>query len=389
MSKQPNKLISILNYIFSTKNLDKRDTGIDLIKTFAVISVLSVHFLLNNGYYSIPMTETDILFPTAFRWLMFTGVPLFFMSTGYLKRKTAFNALHYVKILPIVITTFLVGGLTVLYKVYLLGESFPLFTWLRSIWAYEQPTYAWYVNIYLSLALIIPFLSYGWNAIESVRKKQMMIIVFAILTSLPTQINRWPVEGANFGFAPNKWTVCYAITYFLIGAYIAEYRPKIKKWVSGLLLLACVGYQTAKTYITADGGNFYTGVCADYEDLITVITGTVLFLFLYDIKINFKPVRAILASVSSVTLGLYLLSWIVDNELYAYHNYIGTFNDGVSSMPVGYLRIIPLDFAVCFVGATILSVITKLITNPIIRLVARKTQKPEVVSEEKRETVKV
>lgn len=82
---------------------------------------------------------------------------------------------------------------------------------------------------------------------------------------------------------------------FLSGAYIGEYRPKIKKWVLGLLFACCIAYQTIKTYITANGENFYNGVCADYEDLITVLTGTILFLLIYDINVKNLPVRAIFA----------------------------------------------------------------------------------------------
>lgn len=376
MEKQKNKLISVLSFIFSTKNLDKRNFGIDFVKSIAALFVLSVHFLLNNGYYAIPMTEKNILVPTAFRWLFILGVPLFLISTGFLKRKTKFSGLHYVKITPVIVTTILVGVLTVLYKVYLLYEDFPLFIWLRSVWACEQPEYAWYVNMYLGLAMIMPFISYAWNAVESQRKKQVTIIIFAMVSSLPTQINRWPVMGTNLGI-PGWWTSLYPVTYFLIGAYIGEYQPKIKKWITGPVLAVLIIYQAFKTYYTAHGDNFYTGVCAYYEDLITVMTGTLLFLLIYDINVKIKPVRAIFASISSVTLGLYLLSWTVDNKIYQYHNYIGTFKDGVKDMPGGYFRIVPLEFAVCYAGATVLNVITKLITGPVIKFAAKKDSKPE------------
>ena len=372
-----NKLSGIVGFIFNTRGLKKRDFGIDFIKSIAALFVLSVHFFLKNGYYNIPMTERNIMIPTAFRWIFFTGVPLFIISTGYLKRKSKFNGLHYVKITPIIVTTILVGVITVLYKILFLGESNPLFIWARSIWACEQPGYGWYVNMYLCLALIMPFLIYAWNAIESPRKKQMTIIVFAILTALPQTINRWPVMDTNLGFTPNRWTTCYAITYFLIGAYIGEYRPKIKKWVLGLLFACCIAYQTIKTYITANGENFYNGVCADYEDLITVLTGTILFLLIYDINVKNLPVRAIFASISSVTLGLYLLSWIGDNEIYPYFSYKGRLSNGVNGMLGSYFLIVPLNFTLCYIVATTLNIFTKLITSPIIRLVSRRTNKQD------------
>lgn len=392
MEKPKNRLLSVLGFIFSTNNLEKRNFGIDFVKSIAALFVLSVHFLLNNGYYAIPMTKKNILIPTAFRWLFLLGVPLFLISTGFLKRKTKFNGLHYVKITPVIVTTILVGIVTMLYKIYYLYEDFPLFIWLRSIWACEQPGYAWYVSMYLGLAMIMPFISYAWNAVESQRKKQVTIIIFAMVSSLPTQINRWPVMETNLGM-PGWWTNLYPITYFLIGAYIGEYKPKIKKWITGSALAVLLIYQAFKTYFTAHGDNFYAGVCAYYEDLITVITGTLLFLLIYDINVKNKPVRAIFASISSVTLGLYLLSWIGDNEIYQYHNYIGTFKNGVKDMPGGYFMIVPLNFAICYVGATVLNVMTKLITGPVIKCAAKRGSKPEnteiPVENPEKETVNV
>lgn len=375
MEKKENKLTNALKFVFSTGNLDKREFGIDFIKAFATFSVLSVHYFLHNGYYNLNMNTKYILIPTAFRWLFYLGVPLFLLSTGYLKRKTRFCVMHYVKLTPVIVTSVLVGIITIFYKIFINGESYPIFIWIRSVWAYEQPSYSWYINMYLSLALIMPFISYGWNAIESQRKKQLTILVFLIMTAVPTQINRWIVidsSSTNIGFAPNYYTNIYAITYFLIGSYIGEYKPKFKKWSILLVLTECLIYLTLKTYMTADGNKFSDGITARYEDLIIVVTSTAFFLLFYDLKINIKPIKAVIASISSVTLGLYLLSWIYDNMVYPIYKDAGAF-DNLTSMFLTYFKIVPLGLLLSFLGATVVNTITKLITNPIIRFAAKKT----------------
>ncbi len=42
-----------------------------------------------------------------------------------------------------------------------------------------------------------------------------------------------------------------------------------------------------------------------------------------------------------------------------------------------YFLIVPLNFTLCYIGATPLNIFTKLITSPIIRLVSRRTNKQD------------
>ena len=47
-----------------------------------------------------------------------------------------------------------------------------------------------------------------------------------------------------------------------------------------------------------------------------------------------------------------------------------------------YFLIVPLNFTLCYIGATILNIFTKLITGPIIRLVSNRTNNQNTLNSE-------
>lgn len=65
----------------------KRNLNLDLIRSIAVFSVLSVHFFLNNGFYEYPVDGGRMYMMVAMRTFFMICVPLFLILTGYLMNK--------------------------------------------------------------------------------------------------------------------------------------------------------------------------------------------------------------------------------------------------------------------------------------------------------------
>ena len=64
--------------------MKERNLNADLIRCVAVFSVVSVHFLKNNGFYSTPVVGWDMLLMCIYRSFFMACVPLFLMLTGFL-----------------------------------------------------------------------------------------------------------------------------------------------------------------------------------------------------------------------------------------------------------------------------------------------------------------
>ena len=64
--------------------MTKRNLNADLIRCVAVFSVISVHFLLNGGFYKQEVCGIPMLMMCMYRSFFMTCVPLFLILTGYL-----------------------------------------------------------------------------------------------------------------------------------------------------------------------------------------------------------------------------------------------------------------------------------------------------------------
>lgn len=57
---------------------------IDVLKVMAIFFVISVHFLLNTGFYDIDIQSFSTSLGIILRLIFITSVPLFIIATGFL-----------------------------------------------------------------------------------------------------------------------------------------------------------------------------------------------------------------------------------------------------------------------------------------------------------------
>ncbi|MBR4169450.1 MAG: acyltransferase family protein, partial [Lachnospiraceae bacterium] len=87
----------------------EREAGPDLVRTLAALSVVAVHFYLNCNYYQTPLSGAKMMVMTYGRWFFMICVPLFMMLTGYFKCHKTFDRVHYLSLVPILITYVVIG----------------------------------------------------------------------------------------------------------------------------------------------------------------------------------------------------------------------------------------------------------------------------------------
>lgn len=99
---------------------------------------------------------------------------------------------------------------------------------ILNILSYDQ--YSWYVNMYIGLYLLIPFLNRLWQVLDK-EEKILLISVLIMSTALPSIVNVFDfyTDGAfrNSGFStkysqivPDWWKNSYPLTYYFIGTYL-------------------------------------------------------------------------------------------------------------------------------------------------------------------------
>lgn len=381
--QQKKSRFSFKEDVLNIRNVEKRDFGLDVVKVIAMVFVLSVHFFLyNNHYYLYTIGSDDqgtgFIIATIFRDLFFICVPLFLLVSGALSyyHPADLTKRNYVKITPILVNSFLVAGIVVIYKLAMAtpgveDASLTPYRLMQGVWSGTLPGYGWYVNMYVSLFVLMPILDIAYNALDSQKKKTCMVIAMILITFVPLSLNKFKFEKTSIGIMPSYFcAILWPAAYYVIGKYLREFSFKINRLLLSVVLVFCLVYQALGVYINGDGKTFYKSFYADNSDFITMVTAVVFFLMIYNVNTKSIKIRSIFASLSSLTLSVLLLSWFGDQIMhYKLGKIFSPTPQNFGDYFVDFLRVVPLNLVLSILGAYIIGVLVKLISRPIMKFI--------------------
>lgn len=345
------------------EKLNKRDTSMDIIRVVAVFFVVSVHFFLNNGYYTENHTGMNMYIMCTMRTFFATCIPLFLLLTGYLMSKKTLCKKYYSGIVKILLIYLMSGIACVMFKRSYLKLDVDFKTAVIELLEFTIAPYGWYIEMYIGLFLIIPFLNILYKGINSQKHKKLLLITLFSMTILPTLFNIFsftteqvwynPSEtDAMTKILPNWWSMIYPITYYFVGTYIREYGLKIKTPVAILLLALALAGFGAFNFFRSYNTVFENSEYISWQGIEPFVMSVLIFTLLSRIKANKAPtcIRWILWKVSDAALGVYLLSYIFDTI--AYERLL----QAVPVMPERlkyYFAVVPFVF-ICSLGVSLI-----------------------------------
>jgi surface polysaccharide O-acyltransferase-like enzyme len=338
---------------------NKRVAGLDIIRALAVLFVISVHYFKNTIFYSIPMTGKTMIILNSLRWLFFICVPLFMILTGYLSRNKEPNKEYFKGIKKVLISYLFISIACIIVRIFYFKEKQRILYWLISPFNFTADGYSWYIEMYIGLFLIAPFLNILYKNLKDKKQKELLIIVLLILTGVPAMFNNYNILGLNkIKIFPNWWIDLYPITYYYIGSYIAEYKPKIKL-SKGILYTTLICFlQGLLHYLLCDKKSFSWNIYGGYGSIITVIISIIVFITFYDKDIKNKFLNKIVTIISLTSLDIYLLSFLVDKLFYPY---IKTFANTPKKVALLLIPTIIIVFSISFILAFIKKVLFDII----------------------------
>lgn len=363
--------------------MKKRNLNADLIRCVAVFSVLSVHFLLNGGFYSAKVSGTDMLLMCMFRSFFMTCVPLFMILTGYLMWQKTLSGQYYKGLWKTVEIYLLASVACLLFKKFVQGETVTLRSAVLAILAFKGANYSWYIEMYIGLFLLIPFLNLSWHGLTGKRQKQVLVLTMIALTMLPKLLNNFNLVLPGWWAAPetskeyNKlvpsfFTAMYPITYYFIGCYLREYGLRLRSSAAALLLVLSVAFFGWYNYYRSGGGTFIWGSNSTWggENLITA---TLWFHLMLQAKVERWPgvLKGALVYISRISLGIYLISWIFDKIVYKV--YLIPYVPEITDRFVFYPVVVGAVFLASVGGASVLYLLRDGIHQVSARLCGRRT----------------
>ena len=208
------------------KQTTNRLAGLDIIRCFAIFSVIAGHFFVLNTPFRETIFDASGMLGQGLVYLLFnaTGVPLFIMMTGYLNaHKVECNRKYYKGMGRVLISYLLFSIITILFRKYYLHEDFSWIQWGLKILDFSAIPYGWYIEMWIGLYLLTPFLNLLYKAIPTQKQKLILLVTLYTLTALPDLLNRYGLH-----LVPGFWQSVFPLTYFFIGSYIREYEPELK-----------------------------------------------------------------------------------------------------------------------------------------------------------------
>ncbi len=244
------------------------------------------------------------------RQVMVIGVPLFLMLTGYLNAGKKISRAYYRGLIRVLSAYLVYSLLTIVFREILLHDHRSPWQWVHAILSFDAIPYAWYIEMWIGLFLLTPFLGVLYNGLTTKREKQVLILTLVLLSLMASFCNRYGLK-----VWPAFWEKIYPLAYFFLGAYIREYRPRIATRTTCAVVLAFAMLNPIAALILAPNRPMIQPFGAT-ETPLTFIVVALCFLSMYERDTKSLRVKHLLARVSVLSLDMYLVSYMFDALFY-------------------------------------------------------------------------
>ena len=167
-------------------------------------------------------------------YIFYVSVPLFMMLTGYLNCNKTPTKQYYIGMVRVLVAYLVFSIITILFRKYYLAEDLDLLRWIKRIFNYSAIPYAWYIEMWIGLAMLAPFLNYMYKGIPTRNQKLLLLGSLFAMTSLPDLFNRYGLYLVPAYFSK----AAYPLMFYFIGCFIREYQPLVKTWQGCVVVLS-------------------------------------------------------------------------------------------------------------------------------------------------------
>lgn len=311
-----------------------RVAGLDILRVLAIVCVIGGHYFLNTDFNKTPFDNPMLFVLGMLQTFMAIGVPIFLMITGYLNVNKVKPSRKYFKgIWRVIIAYLFFAIVTAVFRKYYLGHEGGLVHWALQITSFDAIPYGWYVEMWIGLFLLTPFLNVLWDALESKRDRIVLILVLFACCSLPDFTNRYGVH-----LLPGYWVkAAYPFLCFFLGRYIREYRPSVKPILLISIIVALCLFNPIGSLILAHGRpmmHLQGSPCG----IVAIPLAICVFLLFYKNDIRSSALKSVVTKISLLSLDMYLAAYIIDQLVYPlWKSYLG---DTQSSLACFYPLIV-------------------------------------------------
>lgn len=321
----------------------KRSAGLDVVRTIACLTVIGSHFFLYTDFNSSQFSGVS-MFLQGMLSSIAIGSDLYMILTGFLCCHKTLNRKFYQSGIKVILSYVFFSLITIAVNVHLFHTGMTWTSGLLGILSFSTIPYAWYIEMWIGLFLMAPFLNIWYKALPSNNVKLRLILLLFALSAFPDFFNRY-----GFYIMPQYWENVYPLAFYFTGCYIRENKPILPKRI--ILTIALFITLISPSITLISGHQTFLHIIGDRNGIFIATLAILIFLTVYDLDIKSDLLKRWFKMISLRSLDIFLCSAILDYYLYPLfksHYYINQSQYGIF-----YFVIIPLIFTICYLIASI------------------------------------
>lgn len=288
-----------------------RIPGIDFLKCVAIFTIPSQHFFSHHSHFRDSKFDTISMFIQSVGMEFFLiGVPLFIAITGYLNNQIQPTWNYYKKSLKVIIPYILISIVYIFFRRIYFNEEINAIQGLNMILHFNAISYAWYVEMWIGLFFLAPFLNILYNNIKDERTSFFLIVTLYVMTYLTMTLNR---EGIQI--LPDYWISLSPLTCYFIGCHLKKFDCSLSNKCLIVLLFTAILAEPLINVIFFPNNRYYF-ILGIY---LTIVPAMWAFFGMYHKWIPKKKwILKPMQIISDHTLEMYLYCALCDMVLYPY-----------------------------------------------------------------------
>ncbi len=336
----------------------QRSVGLDVVRSLAILCVLITHAIAYTGVLDVNLGSAIWTVWVVLRFIGMIGVPLFLLLSGYLCCEKTGGRAYLTGILPVAFSYLVISVICLAAQQITGAASYTPLTAFVGIFNYSLHGYAWYVEMYLGLFLLIPFLNLLWRSLDH-KGHQKLVLTLLFLTVFPATLKSFRLFSVGMDILPDYWQALYPITYYYIGAYLHTHPLHLSRLRRFFLSVVPLALSCSLCYIcTAIDGAYAWYMMNGFEAGTTALTAVGCFIFLYDIRLPGRILPHLATQVSLCSFEMYLFSYLTDQAINRFADHIG-----VEHRSVKWLMLVCGSFLLSY----LLSRLFRLVSVPLCR----------------------
>ena len=319
-------------------DMPKRMASIDLLKCIAIFTIPAQHFFsLHSQFRQTTFSGFPMFFQGVGMELFLIGVPLFIAITGFLSRQTRPTLSYYRKSLRVIVPYIVISIVYILFRTIRNHEAITFLDGLLMILGFTAIPYAWYVEMWIGLYLLAPFLNILADGISSRRDSIILIATLYVMSYLAATLNR---EG--YHLLPGYWVNISPLACYFFGAHLRRFGCGVPRKRLVLFILFAIMVEPTVNLLFFRG-QVYRFVLGIYLFIVPAMAA--LFALLYQWETEKKWLGKALALVSGLTREMYLWCALFDMILYPFFMQWFTSQE---QFGLFFFAIIPIELAGTF-----------------------------------------